>query len=92
MKMYLLSESEIDSLVSLGSSIDLTFFGIACGAFISLGITLFTVQITEPKKYAAFVGTTVLAGFLTVFFAARAISSYRRAQKRLEAIKHPQSE
>jgi len=89
--MHFLSESELDALTTLNSSVDLTFFGISSGALITLFVTLLTVQISDAKKFAAFVGATIIAAVFTLMFGARAISAHRAARKKLEEIKHPPS-
>jgi hypothetical protein len=89
MQMHSLSDSELDTIGSLNGSVDLAFLGISAGAFITLIITLFTVEIADPKKFAAFVAVATLAGILTLCFGLRSHSSHKAAEKVLNDIKHP---
>jgi hypothetical protein len=89
MQMHSLSDSELDTIASSNGSIDLALLGISAGAFITLIITLSTVEISDPKKFAAFVAVAALAGFLSLTFGWRTYSSHKAAQKILNDIKHP---
>ncbi|HTX76972.1 MAG TPA: hypothetical protein VMD29_12260 [Terracidiphilus sp.] len=85
--MRSISDSELDTLVSLGSSIDLTFFGITAGAFVSLIITVFTVSIPAAREFAAFIGATILTAILALFFGIRGVKAYSEGQKLLKTIR-----
>ncbi len=89
--MHSLSDSELDTIASSNGSIDLALLGISAGAFITLLITLLTVDITDPKKFAAFVAVAALSGVLSLSFGWRTYSSRKAAEKVLNDIKRPRT-
>ncbi len=89
--MHTVSETELDGVASLSSSIHQTFVGMSFGAFFTLAITLYTVKIDDPKVYAAFVACAVLFGVLTLYFGIRAAADYIKAKKSLHKIKSGRS-
>ena len=89
MRVYYASESELEALTSFSGGLDLAFLGFSAGAFITLAITLLTVDISDLRKFAAFVGITFAAAGFTIFYGVRTRSSYKAAKKILDDIKNP---
>jgi hypothetical protein len=87
MRMVTLTETEVDELASSSGSIHLTFFGSSLGAFIALAIVLATVSVPEPRKFAAFVASTIVAGGGTVFFGLNMIKDVITRRRRIQKIK-----
>jgi hypothetical protein len=85
--IYRLTNAELDSIASSGASAPMSLLGLTFGAFISLAITVFTVDIKDPKEYATFVAMTWLSGFLSVVFlwaSIRASLSYKANLKKIK--------
>jgi hypothetical protein len=68
------------------SGLYLTFFGIAFGAMLTLGIVLATVPLTSPRSFAAFVSLFALSIFVTAFFAIKAWKEYKVTGSHLDFI------
>jgi hypothetical protein len=85
--MRTMSDSELDTLVSYGSSLDLTFFGATFGAFVTLLLTVLTVSLPGAREFTAFVGATILTSVLSLYFGIRGVRAYSAGQKMLEAIR-----
>lgn len=85
--MYTVSGSELDTVASLGNSIELTFWGVATGAFISLLIVVTTGAFTSPVAFGGYVAATIVSGVGMLFFGARACLSFQGAKKKLREIK-----
>lgn len=92
MRVYSLSEAELDSIVSHGSALDLAFLGISSGALVTLFATLFSVTIPDPLKHATFVGATIVSAGFTIFFGFRTLLSVRESKRKLAKIKEPPPE
>lgn len=87
MRMVTLTETEVDDLASSSGSIHLSFLGISMGGLIAFGISLLTVEIPDPRKYAMFVALTTVAAGATMYFGANATRDYVSRQRRLRRIK-----
>jgi hypothetical protein len=78
---------ELDALASSGSTLNLTFFGITFGAFISFAIVLYGGGIADPGKQAMFVMLTWASAILAGFFGIRGMLDYSQYAKKLKSIK-----
>jgi hypothetical protein len=85
--MYRLFETELDSLGSAQNSVHLAFFGLAFGAALALGITLLTVDISNPKTYAAFWASLLVSMAGTLYCGVRAAFDWRKAKENIRKIK-----
>lgn len=79
--------SELDSIASGGASIPLTLLGFSFGTFITLAVTVLTVDIPDPKKYACFFAMTLLSGFLSICFIVGAVRAYLKSKNALAQVK-----
>ena len=85
--MISVSDTELDAVASLASSINLAFFGISFGSLIAFAITLATVEITAAVTHASFVGLTWVSAVCALYFAVQAVRDYRRSKAKLAQIK-----
>jgi hypothetical protein len=81
--MHPISEDELESIAQSGNALNLTFFGIAGGAFITLLATIITVTFGNPWTHASFVMLTWLSGLSTAFFTVRVIQDKRELNAKL---------
>jgi len=86
-RMHSVTDSELDSIASLGNSVEMTLFGICAGALITLLVTVLTVKIQSPLEFSAFISATIVSFLSTLFFGVRSRSSYKAAQRKLAEIK-----
>ena len=85
--VYQVFEYELDSLTSLGNSLDLTLAGIFFGAALTLGVTLGTASFTSPYTHASFVAAFLVSIGFTLFFGIRAGIEVNRSRKYIKRIK-----
>lgn len=79
-RVYPVTDSQLEELTAGYNSLHLICFGIFFGAFISLGIALAqTTSVTDKPYY--FMGTLVMLG-LSVLFGINGIGNYVRAYRR----------
>ena len=84
--MYNLSEHELDTLASGGTSLHVVFFGITVGAFIPFLITCLTVPLAD-RLFATFVALTAVSFILAVYFGLRTCIEIRENKAHLGRIK-----
>lgn len=86
--MYYVQENELDTIGSSSgdSSLYMGFAGIASGAALTLGVTLSTVDIANPKTYAAYWGAFIVTLFCSLFLIVKSIQSYRKSRKEVQRI------
>lgn len=85
--MHTVSGTELDTVASLSNSIHLTFFGVCFGASIAFTVVLTTVNVTQPKTFAGFVGALLVSSVLALYFGIRGGIDYAAAKKKVEEIK-----
>ena len=88
--MHYVAEPELDELVSRGSSIHLTFFGVCFGSLISFAIVLSTSNISNPKTFAAYVALTAVALTGSALFGIKGYRDYSAARAKLSQLKRGQ--
>jgi hypothetical protein len=87
-KMYVVSEDKLDLLSSSGSnSINLALFTLVSGIAVTLIITLYTVDITDPIKRATFWAVFWAMSILTLYFGINAVRDLLRARRLARTIK-----
>ena len=87
LRMHQVAETELGSLVSMGNSLNRTFFGITVGALIGFGTAVLTVDIADPVRHATFVGLAWASGIFALYFGIRAILDHRALRAKLREIK-----
>ncbi len=85
--MCYVSEQELDAFGSVQNSVNLAFSALAFGAWLTLTVTLATVQITNPYTYAAFWGGFWISLVLTGYFGIRAFLDFRHSRTHISSIK-----
>ena len=88
MKFVRVSRDELDDLKSSNSTLELAFFGICLGAFITVATTLKTVTLADSSTHAAFVASTVIFGLLTAYFFAATIRGELRWRRKIDNLKN----
>lgn len=86
LRMHTVDEESLVSLAEGHSPIALAMFSLTVGICVALGITVATVNLTDPYAYAAFVLGTAGMFVLSIFFGVLAIRERRASQRRLKAI------
>jgi uncharacterized membrane protein (DUF485 family) len=91
--MYHVAETELDALVSGGTSLNWLFFGICFGALASFSSVLLSTPIASAKTFATFVALTVVFLIGSVVFGINGWRDYRQVKQRLTSVKaaSPQS-
>jgi hypothetical protein len=89
LNVYTVTEDELETLYTSGNyrALDISLFGVAFGAALSLGATLVTVDITAPVTFAGFLAAMILSVVGSIFFLVRSIIAWRRAARTLMDIK-----
>src|SRR5438552_1358270 len=82
MKFVRVALTELDDLRASNSTLELAFFGMTFGAFVTILSTLRTVQINDASTHAAFVASAVLLGVLSAYFGIATIRGEARWRKR----------
>ena len=85
--MHMVSETELDTVATMGASVHLGFFGMGFGALIAFGIALLTIEIPDPRTYAAFVAMFAVSVVASLYFGTRGVLDYRAARRKLREIK-----
>ena len=87
--MYRVTEEELENLYSAGNykTLDVGLFSLTLGIFVTLIVTLVSVNIHDPRTFAAFSSSAFVSLIGSVFCAIRAVIAWRRAKRGLEAIK-----
>jgi hypothetical protein len=85
-KMHHVTQTELEAMASLGNSVNLAFLGISVGSLVAFVITLATVDIANPAKYASFVGLMWISAVASLYFAVRSLIDARSAKRRLREI------
>jgi hypothetical protein len=85
--MYRLFDTELERLVSGRNSIHLAFFTLCLGVSIGLGTTLLTVNISDPKTFATFVGLFGLSLLASAYFGFMFRRDYRECKNEITRIK-----
>jgi hypothetical protein len=80
------SEQERDSLSEPSGSLHLTLFGAAVGAFLTLLVTVATLDMGD-RAFATFIALTVVSGVFSLYFGARGVIDHRRARKLVARLK-----
>jgi len=75
-RMYAISESQLEELAAGYNSLHLVFFGISIGAALALGIAWGQSEASQKLYY--FSGALVMFG-LSILFAINGFSNYRKA-------------
>jgi hypothetical protein len=87
--MYQITEHEIDALNESSGykTLDIALFSMCFGVFIALLITLTTVDITEPRLYASYIGGASLFALGAVFFGIRSFLAGNALKNQIRRIK-----
>ena len=87
--MYQVTEQEIDSLNESGGykTLDIALFSMCFGILVAVIITITTVDISNPKTYAAYVGSSILFGIGSIFFGIRSLLAWRAMKGEIRRIK-----
>lgn len=89
LKMYSLTEDELDNLYSSGNykTLDVAMLSFCASAFLTLVITMSTVEIAKVAVWSAFISASVVCLLGTIFFGARAVITWKSASRKLKEIK-----
>ena len=87
--VHQVTDGELDTVASLSNSVHLALLGMCGGAFLTLLITLLTVQISDAHAFMGFVGATIVTFIGTLYFGINARISYKSAERKLKEIKQP---
>ncbi len=85
--MYRLFDTELDSLGKAQNSIHLAFFTLSIGIVIGLGITLLTVDILDPKKYATFMALLAVFILASIYFGIMFSRDYKACKNQIDRIR-----
>ncbi|HEV2911901.1 MAG TPA: hypothetical protein VGX92_01175 [Pyrinomonadaceae bacterium] len=87
--MYYISDQELETIGTASNdfSLQLGFFGAALGVAVTCVGVLSTVEISNPRIYAAYWAVLVVAIPATVFFFIRAVLAYRKSRQQIRAIR-----
>lgn len=88
MKFVRVSRDELDDLKSFNSTLELAFFSISIGAFITIVTTLMTIDIPGPTNLATFRSMAVLTAVTSCYFGVRAIQGERRWRRKIDSLKN----
>lgn len=84
--MHLVTEEQLMAVANATDPIDLTFFGIGIGAFVSLLSTVLTAQFASVYTHASFVLLTWATAGMTLFFGWRSWMNRGAARKAVKRI------
>jgi hypothetical protein len=90
--MHRLTDGELNTLASSDASLYLAFFGFTFGAFVSLIITVYTVELRDPNTHAVFWLMTWVSLVASTFFGIKAFLEHRNKHSIIEEIKRPSSQ
>jgi hypothetical protein len=87
--MYYVSDQELETIGTASNdfSLQLGFFGAALGIAVACIATLSTVDILNPRIYAAYWAVLVVSIPACVFFFIRSILAYRKSRQQIRAIR-----
>ena len=85
--MHIVSEAELNTIASSGSSVNLALLGISSGALITVMITLLSVSIQSAIAFSGFVAAAIVCFFASLFFGIHARIDYKNAREKLADIK-----
>jgi arginine exporter protein ArgO len=89
--MYPILDQELQTLVSGYTSIYLALFGMAFGAFLTLFITVLTVQL-ETSEHRFFKDATLITGIFTVILGFMAWRDWWRSSEQMKKLKKETSD
>ena len=87
--VHQVTDGELDTVASLSNSVHLALLGMCGGAFLTLFITVLTVDISNPKAFMGFIGATIVTFIGSLYFGVNARISYKDAERKLKEIKQP---
>ena len=85
--MYRLFDTELERLGRAQNSIHLAFFTLCIGVAIGFGVTLLTVDILDPRKYAMFIALLAVSLLASVYFGIMFGRDYRECQNEIARIR-----
>ena len=85
--MYRVFDTELDRLGKAQNSVHLAFFTLCIGIAIGFGVTLLTVDILDPKKYAAFVALLVVFMLASIYFGIMFARDYQECKNEIARIR-----
>jgi hypothetical protein len=88
LRMYQLSEIELDAVASGDNSLNLAFFGGCFGAFASFASVVFSGSVPDSGKFAVCVTLMVAFGILAAFFGIRGFMDGRKSNRKIRELKH----
>lgn len=94
LKIYRLTEDKLDNLYTAGNykNLDVALFGVAIGAFISLVVTVMTVEIKTAAMSGGFTAGIIISAIGAVYFGIRGVIAWRDAKRQFADIKRGYSE
>jgi hypothetical protein len=87
MKFVRLTVDELDDFKSLDSSIDLALCGMSFGAFLTVGITLWTVTLPTPTAHILFVLMTIIFAVASAYFGINTVRCEIKRRKKIDRLK-----
>ena len=90
LRMFHVTEQELDSLSEKGAGIHLGLFGVAFGALLVALVTIVTVKLND-RAFAAFVAVAIVSGVLSLYFATMAARNVYYASREKRRIKQRQA-
>lgn len=85
--MYRVFDTELERLGTAQNSVHLAFFTLCVGAALAFGTTLLTLDISDPKKFAAFVALLTISSLASVYFGLMFRRDYRQCKDEITRIK-----
>lgn len=87
MKFVRVAVSELEDLKTSNSTLELAFFGISLGAFLTIVTTVNTVDFTDAATRAVYVALAFLFGFASLYFAAATVRGELRWRRKINDLK-----
>lgn len=89
LNVYSVTEDELESLYTAGNykTLDISLFSLSFGVFVTVLITMATVDIGDAKIYAVFWASMIVSAIASIFFFFRAVFAWRSAKRVLKEIK-----
>lgn len=86
--MYQVTSNELSSLQDSGLSaaVDIALFTLCAGIFVTLIVTLSTVNIDGAKIFASYIGGAIVTGIGMICFGIRSFAAWRNAKAKLRDI------
>ena len=85
-RMYSVSDQELDAFASVYTSLNGVFFGFLSGAAIASLIVVLTADLTD-RLFATFIGLLAITAILGAYFGLQAFADHRRAMGHVNLIK-----